>query len=152
MYQTLLILHSVLRWVVLILGLVAVARALVGRGRPWGPADDAAGKWYVISLDVQTLVGLLLYAFLSPMTQAAFTDMGAAMKMPALRFFAVEHLALAVIAVAFAHVGRVRIRRAATDAARFRAASVFYTVSLLAILVAIPWPFRSAGRPWLPSF
>jgi hypothetical protein len=55
-----------------------------------------------------------------------------------------------VVAVAFAHVGRVRVRRATADVARFRAAAVFYTVSLLAILIAIPWPFRAVGRPWLP--
>jgi hypothetical protein len=151
MYQTLLGLHNVLRWVVLILAVIAVARAIVGRGRAWTRSDDGAGKWFVTSLDVQMLIGLVLYAFLSPVTQAAFTDMGAAMKEPALRFFAVEHLSLAVIAVAFAHVGRVRVRRAQTDQAKFRAAAIFYTFSLLAILVAIPWPFRAAGRPWLPA-
>jgi hypothetical protein len=151
MYQPLLGLHNVLRWVVLILGLIAVARAIAGRGRVWTTADDAVGKWYVIGLDVQTLIGLVLYAFLSPVTQAAFSDMGAAMKEPALRFFAIEHLSLAVIAVAFAHVGRVRVRRAQTVEAKYRAAAIFYTISLLAILVAVPWPFRAAGRPWLPG-
>ena len=152
MYQALLVLHSLLRWVVLILGLLAVARALGGRGRGWTSGDEGVGKWYVISLDVQMLIGLILYAFLSPVTQAAFANLGAAMKESALRFFAVEHLALGIIAVAFAHVGRVRIRRASTDQARFRAAALFYTLSLLAILLAIPWPFRAAGRPWLPTF
>jgi hypothetical protein len=151
MYQTLLGLHNVFRWVVLILGLIAVARAIAGRGRAWTRVDDGAGKWFVTSLDVQMLIGLVLYAFLSPVTQAAFTDMGGAMKEPALRFFAVEHLSLGVIAIAFAHVGRARIRRAQTDQAKFRAAAIFYTISLLAILVAIPWPFRAAGRPWLPE-
>jgi hypothetical protein len=152
MYQLLLAVHSILRWVVLILALIAVARAIAGRRRAWAAADDGVGKWYVIGLDVQTLIGLVLYAFLSPITQAAFADLGAAMKESASRFFAVEHLALAVIALAFAHVGRVRVRRALTDEAKFRAAAVFYTISLLAILVAIPWPFRAAGRPWLPAF
>jgi hypothetical protein len=152
MYQWLLALHSVLRWLVLLLGLIAVFRAFGGRGRSWTPADDRAGKLYGISLDVQLLIGLILYGLLSPVTRAAFSDMGSAMREPVLRFFAVEHIALMVLAVALVHIGTKRIRRATTDAAKFRTAAIFYTFSLLFVLLSIPWPFRTAGRPLFPSF
>lgn len=150
MYPWLLALHSLLRWVVILTGLLAAARAF--RGGTWSAADEAAGKWYVLSLDVQMLLGLLLYGIFSPVTYAAFADMGAAMQNPTLRFYAIEHLTLMVAALALAHVGRVRIRRAATGAAKFRTAAIFYTISLLLVLLATPWPFREAGRPLLPSF
>ena len=52
--------------------------------------------------------------------------MGAAMKDPLLRFFAVEHVTLMLIGVALlVHVGRVRARKALTDQARHRAAAIF---------------------------
>jgi len=149
MYPWLLALHSILRWVVVLAGLVAVFRAF--RGGAWSPSDEAAGKWYGISLDVQMLLGLLLYGIFSPVTYAAFADMGAAMRDATLRFYVVEHVTLMVAALAVAHVGKARVRKAATDAARFRTAAIFYTISLLLVLLATPWPFREAGRPLLPS-
>ena len=151
MYPTLLVLHSWLRWLVLILGVLAVVRAF-SRGRAWTPAHDAAGKWFGISLDIQLLIGLLLYGVFSPITWAAFSDMGAAMKDTVLRFYAVEHILSMVIAVTLAHIGRTRTRRATTDAAKFRAAAVFYTLSLVFVLIGVPWPFIPAGRPLFRLF
>ena len=48
----------------------------------------------MITLDMQMLLGLILYLVLSPFTAEALRDFGAAMKSPGLRFFAVEHLTL----------------------------------------------------------
>jgi len=150
MYPWLLALHSLVRWVVILAGLMAVVRAL--RGGTWASADESAGKWYGVSLDVQMLLGLLLYGIFSPVTYAAFADMGAAMRDATLRFYVIEHLGLMVVALALAHVGKARIRRAATDAKKFRTAAIFYGFSLVLVLLATPWPFREPGRPLFPSF
>ena len=97
-------------------------------------------------LDLQMLLGLLLYLVLSPFTAEAFKDFGAAMKNSGLRFFAVEHLALMLTAVVLAHVGRVLARKATTpDAKRMRMAVCFGLATLLMIL-GIPWPGMAAGR------
>ena len=149
MYAAFVIAHSWLRWLVLVLVVVALARAIARRrkGSPWRAGDEAAGRWFVISLDVQVLIGLVLSFFLSPITTAAWSNLGGAMGDPALRFITVEHLAGMIAATAFAHVGRVRIRKAADDMRRHTQALIFYGVSLLLILVSIPWPFMGAGRP-----
>lgn len=149
MYIGFVVAHSWLRWLVLLLALVAMARALSGRMNltGWSPADEAAGRWFVISLDVQMLVGLALYLFLSPFTVGIWSDMGAAMGNAALRFWAVEHLAGMLAAAIIAHVGRVRIRRAADPARRHTQALTFYGISLLLIVASVPWPFMAAGRP-----
>jgi hypothetical protein len=154
MFLTTLILHSLLRWAVLLFGVLAIVRALQGwfGARPWTPLDDRAGKYFVISLDVQTLVGLILYGGLSPITRAAFQDMGAAMKDAFLRFYAVEHLVMMLIGIGLVHVGRVRARKAASHVARHRTAAIFFGLGLLAILAGIPWPSRAVGRPLFPSF
>jgi hypothetical protein len=148
MYSLFLSVHSWLRWVILILGLVAVVRAIGGRGgRPWTSADESVGKWFIASLDLQFLVGLLLYAWLSPLTRAAFADFGGAMRNSGLRFFAVEHLLGMVLAVALAHIGRVRSRKETTDARRHHVAALFYGIALIILLASIPWPGMPAGRP-----
>jgi hypothetical protein len=154
MYLTLLTLHSLLRWVVIGLGFWAVLRAYAGASskRAWAPADDSSGRWFTMSLDVQFLLGLVLYAGLSPITSQAFGDMGEAMRNPVVRFWTVEHAALMLLGIVLAHVGRARSRRPVSDAARHRTCAVFFALSLLAVLAAIPWPFMNVGRPLLRLF
>jgi hypothetical protein len=149
MYPLTLALHSLLRWVVLAAGVVAVARAIGGvRGRrAWTGTDEKAARWFVGALDAQLLLGLALYLGLSPITAIAFQDFGAAMGNAALRFWAVEHIMGMTIALVLAHVGRVRIRRAADAQRRHRTAAIFFGLALAAVLVTIPWPGMPAARP-----
>jgi hypothetical protein len=153
MYFAVLGLHSWLRWAIVILGVVAVVRALGGRGgRPWSPGDEAIGRWLVIAIDVQFLLGLLLYAFLSPITRVAFADFGGAMANAGLRFWAVEHLLGVVVATALAHVGRVKIRNANSDRRKHGLAATFFGIALIILLASIPWPGMPAGRPLFRGF
>jgi len=138
-YSITLIVHSWLRWAVLAAGLAAALRG--GSDR-----NDTAGKWFTILLDVQVLLGLLLYFVLSPITGAALADFGAAMGVTQLRFFAVEHTFGMVLATVVAHIGRGRVRKAAPGK-RGRTALIFYGLALLIILASIPWPGMPAGRP-----
>lgn len=147
-YLTILTLHSWVRWLVLITGIVAVARGIHARRGGWTAADDRAGFWFVMLLDLQVLIGLLLYVWLSPITHEAFRDFGAAMKSSAQRFWAVEHIFGMLVALALAHVGRVRIRKA-DGSRRGRLAAIFFGLALVAILASIPWPGMLSARPLL---
>ncbi len=150
MYSTALTLHSWLRWVVIAAGLVAFIRAAAGASgrKPWRPSDDRAGFWFTMTLDVQLLLGLLLYVFLSPLTSQALHDFGAAMKAPGLRFWAVEHAFGMLIGVALAHVGRARARKA-DSLRRHKVAAIFFGLALVVILASIPWPGTPNARPWV---
>jgi hypothetical protein len=145
MYTFVLALHSWLRWLALIAGVVATYSVLSdqkGSGRA-----DVWGLVLMISLDVQLLLGVLLYGALSPFTAEAMRDFGAAMKNPGLRFFAVEHVTLMLGAIILAHVGRVMGRKAKTaDARRMRLLMCFGLATML-MLLAIPWPGMASGRP-----
>jgi hypothetical protein len=154
MYPLMLVVHSLLRWVVLAAGLVAFGRALAGmRGRrAWTAADDRAGQLFVGMLDLQLLIGIALYLVFSPITRAAFQDFGAAMGNSMLRFWAVEHILGMVIAVALAHIGRVRTRRAMDPVRRHKLTAIFFGLALVAILATIPWPGMPAGRPLFRGF
>jgi hypothetical protein len=150
MYPVTLALHSWLRWLVLAAGVLAVLRALAGLfgPRPWTPADDKAGRWFTLTLDVQTLLGLLLYGVLSPVTRNALADMGAAMGTASLRFWAVEHVFAMLLAVVLAHIGRARARRPSAAARKHRTALIFLGAAVLLVLAGMPWPWSSADpRP-----
>jgi hypothetical protein len=148
MYDFVLLAHSWLRWLVLLAALMAVARAVSGVStrRPWTPVDDRAGLWLTAALDLQMLIGFVLYIFLSPVTKSAFVDMAAAMREAPIRFFAVEHPVGMIVAIALAHVGRARARKAADSESRHKQALVFFGLALLVILLSIPWPIGPGAR------
>lgn len=153
MYQTFLYLHSYLRWVVLLLALVAIVKYASGlsSNKTFTEGDRKIGLFYMISMDVMLLIGLVLYLFLSPITQAAFADFGAAMKEKALRFWAVEHFLGMIIALVLTHIGYSRIKKPSIDKNRFRTGLIFFGLSLLVMLLSIPWPFREIiGRQLFP--
>ena len=147
MYSAVLLIHSWLRWVVVLAGLLAVFRGIGGwsGARSWTRVDERASFWFTIALDVQMLLGLLLYFALSPFTSAAFDDFGAAMKDPGLRYWAVEHVFGMLIALTLAHIGRARVGRAAASR-KHRLAAIFFGLALLVILATIPWPGMPNGR------
>ena len=146
MYGFILNVHSWMRWLVIIAGLWVILRAVLPGPRAWTHADDRSVRAFTISLDVQFLLGLLLYFVLSPFTRQALSDFGGAMKNSGLRFFAVEHVLGMLIGMTLAHVGAARIRKAAPER-RHRLAAIFFVLALLAILASIPWPGLPAGRP-----
>jgi hypothetical protein len=154
MYTPFLAVHSYLRWLVLILAIVAIVRAISGiaGGRPWAPADDAAGKWFKVSLEAQMAIGLIIYFFLSPFTMSAWSNMGETMRNAPLRLIVIEHQVGMIIAIALANIGRARIRKAADPARRHRLAAIFFILAFLAVVLSIPWPFMAGGRPLFRGF
>jgi hypothetical protein len=94
---------------------------------------------FVLSVDLQLVLGLILYIGLSPFTQAAFHDFGGAMKDRQLRFFSVEHTTYMVVAVVLAHVARIFERKAAMNSRKWRPVAISYCLSLLLIVAGIPW-------------
>ena len=151
MYTTVIFLHSLLRWAVLGAGVFAAVRGISGwrSGRPWTLADDRAALWFTSALDLQMLLGLLMYFWLSPITTAALHDFGGAMSNSGLRFWAVEHPFGMILGIALAHIGRGRLKRISNDAKRHRTTAIFFTLALLVMAASIPWPGSPNGRPLL---
>lgn len=151
MYTTVLILHSLVRWLVLFFGIISAVLGLAGWAsrRSWTTVDEVFSTWCTITFDIQFLLGILLYAVLSPFTAQAFQDFGAAMKNPGLRYWTVEHETLMVIALVLVHIGRVRIRKSVAPINKHRAAAIFVGIAMLLVLLGIPWPGWANGRPLL---
>ena len=141
MYTGLLHTHNMFRWLVLIALVLAVLFALAGwfGKREWNKKDNLTGLLLTIFMDIQLLVGLILYAFVSPVTKAAFNDFGAAMKNADLRFYAVEHILIMLVAVVLVHIGRAKSKKDVANWKKHRSAAIFYGIALLLVLAGIPW-------------
>lgn len=140
MYTALLYAHSWNRWLVLGMALAALSTTYEGwlRGRTYSRPADLSGRAFARLLDLQVLLGLILYG-LSPIAHTGLADLGAAMAVKELRFFSVEHITGMVIAIALTHVGAARVRRATTDPAKLKQATIWRTLAVLTILASIPW-------------
>jgi len=145
MYSVFLVIHSYLRWITIAAGVGATAAA-TGTS-PGAPRSQKTGLLFIIAMDLQLLIGLLLYAFLSPNTAAIFQNFDAAMRDPIARFWAVEHITTMLIAVALAHVGRVLARKAKTPASARTRLLICFGLSTLLMIAGTPWPGTRAGRP-----
>lgn len=141
MYTGFLHLHDVLRWLLLVSLVVTLAKYLAGwlGNHSWKKTDNILGIVFTSLMDLQLLTGLVLYFFLSPLTKIAFSDFGAAMKNADLRFYAVEHFAMMLIAVILVHIGRAKSKKAKTDQGKFKIASIFFLIAMVLMVVGIPW-------------
>lgn len=140
-YEIFLQIHSVLRWIVLILAAIVIFKSMMGMfGKPkYAKPDNIMAASFVGLMDLQLLIGLILYIFLSPVTSTAFQDFGSAMKNPELRFWAVEHISIMIVAVALAHIGRARSKKKSDYKTKFRIQGIFFTISLILLVIGIPW-------------
>ena len=148
MYQFVLAIHNIVRWLVVIFGIVVVVRAFTGwrSDRDWQDADRKWGVIYTSTIDTQLLLGLILYIFLSPIVRTAFQNFGAAMGVPDLRFFALEHIFYMLVAIVFAHLGTALPKKVEDSKAKHKRALILLGISLLIVLIGMPW-----GRPLFPG-
>lgn len=148
MYTTVLAIHSWLRWITLLLAVAATVNAL----RPHdGTKSPLPGRWWdtllMLAVDVQVLFGILLYFGLSPFTRVAMQDFSAAMRTPAMRFWAVEHAAGMVAAVILVRAGRVLAMNASSAKSARRRRLICFAVATVLMIAVTPWPGLANGRP-----
>lgn len=152
LYSILLHTHSVGRWLILLLLLIAIFNSAVAGGRPFIKSDNTTGLLLTSVTDLMFLIGLALWYF-GPNGYKVIENAGgmsAVMKDPVQRFFAVEHITAMLIAVILIHIGKAQAKRKIADNIKHRRTVIFYLIALIVILISIPWPFTQAGagRGW----
>jgi|ERR1700733_9568992 len=153
MYNTLLFLHSLLRWVILLLALTAIYRSFIGMraGKPFTAADKKTGLFLMISAHTTLLIGLYQW-MVGPWGLQNILNMGmaAVMKDPVYRFYAVEHMTGMIIAIVLITIGRGVSKKNIPDTLKHKKTFWFFLVALVIILASVPWPFLTGiGRPLL---
>lgn len=149
-YNFTLYLHSWNRWIILSAGLLTLflaIRGLITKSK-YTKTDRSLSLIFLSSLHLQLLIGLLLYFVLSPITLGALSDFGAAMKNSVLRYWAVEHSLVNIIAIVIAQAGSIIAKRRQTDQKKFKASLIWNGIALLLIIVMIPMGILGIDRPW----
>lgn len=121
-------LHGLIRWLVLLAGLVALVVAVLG----WlgqGVSEKTARQGmllYALTLDVQVLLGIVIWLLEQRWAGGE-------------RFFRFEHPLIMLIALAVVHIAAARARRASGPLAAARTRAVGVVLSLVLVLLGIPW-------------
>ncbi len=147
-YPAVITIHSWFRWVALGLAIAATINAT----RDTGPfTKKPRGHWwdsfFMMALDLQVLFGMILYFGPSPLTKAAFVDVGVTLRTPSLRFWMIDHAGLRFLAGVLVRIGRVRAINATSVDERRRRRVLWFALTAAAMIAGIPWPFLSQGRP-----
>lgn len=136
--------HSGLRWVALILLLVAIGRAFARKNKGlYEQSDRMINMFAMVTLHIQFVLGMILY-FTSP--KVVFVE--GWMKVSQARFYGMEHILLMIIAIVLITIGHGKAKRGTDPVKKHKTIAVWYTIGLLIILAAIPWPFRIPGAGW----
>lgn len=153
MYNSVLYVHSIIRWVIILLCIVVIVRSLSGMvsRRAFGAGDKRTGLFLMIAAHLQLLIGLYLWLF-GPLGLANIRNLGfgEVMKDRVYRFFAVEHIFGMLVAIALITVGRGVSKKGIPDRAKHKRTFWFILVALLIIFATVPWPWMvGVGKPWL---
>lgn len=131
-------LHSLLRWVMLILLILTVSKAVIGGSKRFFEKDRKMTLFVMILAHIQLLLGLALYFMRGK--QVMLSNIGELSAFG--RFTALEHPVGMILAIILITLGYGKVKRAESDAAKTKAVKVFFGLALIIILVSIPWPFR----------
>ncbi len=144
MYTGLLHTHSLLRYFVLIALVLVVVISLqkwLGK-KPYAKLDNTFSLYLFIFTHFQLLVGVLLY-FQSDLVQFNATTM----KTATLRYWAVEHLSLNLIAIVLITLARTTSKKMTDDTAKHKRMFVFNAIALVLILISIAMSGRGIIHP-----
>ena len=140
--QALISAHSGLRWIALLLLVLAIFNAFTAKD--YEKKHRLVNLFTMITFHTQLLLGLILY-FSSD--KVKFLE--GWMKIAQYRFYGMEHLAGMLLAIIAITIGHSKSKKGADAAAKFKAIKVWYVLALIFVLAFIPWPFRTElGAGW----
>jgi hypothetical protein len=131
MYTFMLMAHSGWRYIALLLLVIAIVKFAVGwiQGSTWTDLDKRIGLFTVIGVDIQLLLGLILWGVGFGVISNADS-----------RYFSMrymEHPFIMVIAIAVMHIGWSRARKAGSNIGIFRTATITFVVTGLLVAVGV---------------
>lgn len=155
-HEIILFLHSLVRWLVLMVLLATVIWSFIGWkwNKVYTHAVDRMRNLSTGIAQLQLLLGIVLYT-ISPLVKSFWQNTHEALHIRPLRFFGMEHSLVMVIAVFVITIGSAKVQKVSVEEAnkRYRVMFVWFLVGILLIVSSIPWWFspltsRPMYRPW----
>ncbi|QXU41012.1 cytochrome B [Pedobacter sp. D749] len=124
--------HSGWRYVVFLLLIIAVVKALSGwfGNKTYTEGDRKLNVFALISAHIQLLIGLVLY-----FSEGWYKLSSAGA--PAVRYFKMEHITMMVVAIILITVGNAKSKKLTEAVAKHRAIAIFFGLALILIIIAI---------------
>lgn len=129
--------HSGLRWLVLIMLVVAIINGLIGwlGNKDWKKKDKMINMITMMFFHLQVVIGIVLY-FVGPKKAfKGFADLGHELS----RFYALEHPLMMLIATILFTIGYSKAKKADSDSLKFRRTFFWFLITLVLVLFSIPW-------------
>jgi hypothetical protein len=147
-------LHNLLRWIILVLLVVSILKSYNGwkSNKTFMAGDKKIWLFTMISAHITLLLGLYqltlgrfgLFTYVKPEGVSMMKD-------STLRFYQMEHPVMMIIAIVLITLAYGNAKKAVPDDQKFKKAFQLFSVALIVILLAVPWPFREIGRPLFPG-
>lgn len=149
MYPVILLIHSHLRWLIVLVAVLTAVRALTARDAPWTRWENGLAGALVGLTDLQFLLGIVMWLGLSPVATLLFSSRDPArFSEPSILFFGAIHPVVMSIAFMVLHGARTAMKkREGAEKRRVFGRGVMAFLVMIALL--IPWPFLPWGRPWM---
>ena len=154
MYTTLVTIHSLFRWIVLISLCLAIYRGFRGwkSNKSFTPFDNRVRHYTATFIHIQLILGLWLL-FISPFVAYFWEFLSDEIHERETRFFGLEHPAMMIVAVILVTIGSYKAKRKLTDQEKFKTMFKWYAIALFIILSSIPWGFAFfVDRPYFRGF
>lgn len=154
MFDILLPVHSLFRWLVL----VSLLYSIYFSGRGYFPGwqfskyHDGIRHWTATIAHIQLVLGILLYTK-SITVKAYFSGLvDSTARMESL-FFGVIHISSMLAAIVLITICSAKAKRKNESNEKFKTMLIWFSIALLIIILAIPWPFSPlANRPLIRNY
>jgi hypothetical protein len=150
MFNSVLILHSLTRWLVLIALVSAIINAFLKlrSQKPYSKTDNFLRVTTLTITHIQLTIGLVLY-FISPIVDYFLKNFKEAIHMREMRFFGMEHITMMVIAVTIVTIGSAKAKKRQLAHEKHKTIVVWFLIALVIIFLSIPWQFSPfTSRPY----
>jgi len=131
--------HIYLSTVTLLAGITTVVLSIHGWSakRAFNRFDSQAPLLFNIGLYFQLILGFLIYFTLRTSLEGPVWEVPDTENDASLRFWAIEHIALMILALFLTQLGRIFIKRSKASLIKFKASLFYNGISLLLILFSL---------------
>ena len=150
MYSTLIFLHSLTRWLVVISLTYAIYRGYVGFKfrKIFTKTDNAVRHWTATIAHIQLIIGILVYTQ-SPGISYFWKHTREALRNWDVTFYSLVHALIMLAAIVLLTIGSAKAKRMQTDQEKFKTMLLWFFVAFILIFIAVPWPFSPlSNRPF----
>lgn len=149
MFNFLLNIHSLLRWLVLLSILTCIIRGFYGwiSGDKFKKSDKTLIFGMLISSYVQLFIGFILY-MKSPLVAYFLKNFSTAVHQRDFRFFGMEHITAMSLSILLLSLASYKIIGGGEDSQRFKKMALWFGLAFLIIFLSVPWSFSPfTSRP-----